>query len=356
MLSNHNHINSVITIDNYEEYFILYVDDELSTDQKKLVEAFLEVHPGLTSELNLLMSTKLQMEDVRMENKEELTSQAMKVGTLSENLLLYIDKELSASEAKVLEAQMEMDNDLKLQYEILLKTRLSASEEVPYPDKRELYRASGKRVLFAGWLRIAAAIIIIAFLGLVYLSRNTRNNSGQTAVAINNKKVPEIKIHSKNIPAEHVPEIAVVRSGQRENIQITEKHSKTANSRLTAFSGKNETALTQLKQTDTGNPDGTNASAVNHVLAREPIASLGFPVKTNTELPVTSTLPARITDEHATPVESEPARASIADNSRKGSLKSFLRKATRVIEKKTGIDPTTNDDELLIGAVAVKLK
>jgi hypothetical protein len=39
----------------------------------------------------------------------------------------------------------------------------------------------------------------------------------------------------------------------------------------------------------------------------------------------------------------------------KGSVKGFLRKATRVIEKRTGIDPT-NDGELLIGAVAINLK
>lgn len=40
---------------------------------------------------------------------------------------------------------------------------------------------------------------------------------------------------------------------------------------------------------------------------------------------------------------------------KKGSLKTFLRKATRFVEKTTGIDPSNGDDELLIGAVALKL-
>ena len=41
--------------------------------------------------------------------------------------------------------------------------------------------------------------------------------------------------------------------------------------------------------------------------------------------------------------------------SNKGSVKGFLRKTTRLIEKRTGID-ATNDGELLIGAVAINLK
>ena len=43
------------------------------------------------------------------------------------------------------------------------------------------------------------------------------------------------------------------------------------------------------------------------------------------------------------------------NNETKGSVKGFLRKATRLIEKRTGID-ATSDGELLIGVVAVKLK
>ncbi|MGZ3924442.1 MAG: hypothetical protein ACXVBJ_11780, partial [Flavisolibacter sp.] len=51
-----------------------------------------------------------------------------------------------------------------------------------------------------------------------------------------------------------------------------------------------------------------------------------------------------------------PDKAVAGNNENKGSWKSFLRKATRVIERKTGVDPTDGDNELLIGAVAVKLK
>ena len=43
------------------------------------------------------------------------------------------------------------------------------------------------------------------------------------------------------------------------------------------------------------------------------------------------------------------------DNDKKASLKGFLRKATRFIERRTNIKATNENDELLIGAVALKL-
>ncbi|HEU0065523.1 MAG TPA: hypothetical protein VFQ58_10840, partial [Flavisolibacter sp.] len=70
---------------------------------------------------------------------------------------------------------------------------------------------------------------------------------------------------------------------------------------------------------------------------------------------VTSALNQRTTINTASATDQNPEIKMVADNNHKGSLKSFLRKAARVIEKKTGIDPANENEELLIGAVAVKL-
>ena len=43
------------------------------------------------------------------------------------------------------------------------------------------------------------------------------------------------------------------------------------------------------------------------------------------------------------------------ENEKKSTLKGFLRKATRFIERRTNISTTNENDELLIGAVSVKL-
>ena len=67
MSSKPNHIN--IHLGNYEEFLILYMDNELSEDQRLAVENFLSQHPDLRGELELLMTTKLPVEELRMDKE-----------------------------------------------------------------------------------------------------------------------------------------------------------------------------------------------------------------------------------------------------------------------------------------------
>ena len=46
-----------INMDNYEEYFLLYVDNELTGADKASVEEFVKMHPELKSELDGFLGT-----------------------------------------------------------------------------------------------------------------------------------------------------------------------------------------------------------------------------------------------------------------------------------------------------------
>jgi hypothetical protein len=43
--------NNMIHLGNYEEFFILYLDNELTDGQNKMVEEFLVQHPGLAGRI-----------------------------------------------------------------------------------------------------------------------------------------------------------------------------------------------------------------------------------------------------------------------------------------------------------------
>ena len=65
-----------ITINNYEEWMIDYVEGNLSNDQRRQLAEFLEFHPELKAELELFGQTKLQPDTkVVFANKEVLKKQ-----------------------------------------------------------------------------------------------------------------------------------------------------------------------------------------------------------------------------------------------------------------------------------------
>ena len=55
MSFNNYHIN--IDRNNYEEYFLMYVDNELTPVQRLAVEEFISNHPDLKEELEILSAT-----------------------------------------------------------------------------------------------------------------------------------------------------------------------------------------------------------------------------------------------------------------------------------------------------------
>src|SRR5438874_7710740 len=104
-MSFENNDMNTIHLGNYEEFFILYVDSELSEDQVKMVDEFLGVHPDLKAELEILKSTKLPMEEFSFD-KKDLLADNMKLSSVDEELLLYIDNELPADKKKTVELEL----------------------------------------------------------------------------------------------------------------------------------------------------------------------------------------------------------------------------------------------------------
>src|SRR5687768_11935592 len=121
---------SPISRSNYEEYFLLYADNELSTAEQVLLQQFLIVHPDLQQELDLLLSTRLPMEEIKLDHKEGLLAHSMKLNNVDEALLLYIDNELTETEKNRVEEKLKSDSGYMVQYKSLLKTKPTNPEKI----------------------------------------------------------------------------------------------------------------------------------------------------------------------------------------------------------------------------------
>lgn len=347
-----------IHLGNYEEFFILYMDGELDQQGKKLVDEFLLQHPDLQAEFQMLLATRLPMEEFSF-NKEDLFADAMKSNMVDEDLLLFIDNELPAEKRKSVELKISTNTDYRKQHELMLMTRLDASEKILFPDKNLLYRKEEKRtIIFRPWMRVAAAAVAIAAMGIVYFASENINSGNapdvaevkpqvKTDVKKQGKEKPEVEpkivipvkettkeeyIADKGTPVKKDIDKLDLPDDVKTNIKKDDQHIEELIAVVDEPSKATKTAIIE-------NGSMSGAVAINAASANSEIVN---------NHPVTSFLANRKTDESAAEKGHERDVA-------KGSVKGFLRKATRLIEKTTGIDPT-NDGELLIGAIAINLK
>ncbi len=127
---------------NYETFFLLYVDKELSAADRKAVELFVHENPDLQMELSLLQDTILNADDVVLEKKDWLYMEDG-ISALQENLMLYADDELSADDKRTIEALLATDKSASIEWNILRQTKLEPETSIVFADKNSLYRTEG---------------------------------------------------------------------------------------------------------------------------------------------------------------------------------------------------------------------
>ncbi len=347
MSSKPHHINPVLTRDTYEAYFLLYVDGELTPDEKAAVDAFVLLHPDLKEELEALCSTKLPDETIPFAYKEELLAANMKTNLVDESLLLYIDNELPEWEAKIVEAQLAENEAFTQQHELLLKAKLQP-EAISYPHKSSLYRHTERRIA-PFWLRIAAAMIVIASGAAVWMATGTVENADPVVAAVEpitkiQQPATDTNLFQNPMPVQEREAVArrVEKKVSEKSFQKPEKNS----------------AVTRSDKMKKVQPTFSKAHAVDE----SGVASNNLPVARKLESVVNKSI---VTSQNAVAYnERSPAGrtmdpvfpvAAVETNEQSGGAKSLLRKATRFIERRTGIKTVNDDNELLVGAVALKL-
>ena len=359
MSSNENHI---INPGNYEEYFILYMDNELSAEQKLMVEAFVAQHPALAEELELLMSTRLPLDEVSFAGKEELLSPSMKVATVDEALLLYIDNELPAIEKKKVEEKIVADKDYSLQHAVLLQTKLDASEKILHPNKKELYRRTERVVAFKTWMRIAAAVILLLFGSLFFLVNENKPASTETLTA-GSKPAQNVMPVTENNPQATKKDIFLPENKIQEEAMagVTETKQRPKAAGEAPAPAKKERNNPAVPVTQ-----DVNMVAQQSVERKREVVQFNVKQFTQPEIDINAVKETlahnAVTSNHTdrTIDEDTPIEPAVTDgdfkNTKKSSAKGLFRKVTRFIGRNTGIGTADVGDEVLIGAVALKLK
>jgi anti-sigma factor RsiW len=384
---------------NYEEYFILYMDNELSSEDRRLVEAFVQSNPDLKDELEMLLQYKLEPDTtITFSGKEKLLMMpqikeqgAITTANYEEWLVLYIDNELNTAQKIQVENFIALNPLVKKELDTLAQTKLQPDETVVFANKEVLYRKEEKvRALPLLWRWAAAAVLLVAAGLATLLIINNRNTPASQQVTVSDNKQQSLPVKSTSInpvnnPVASVKEeketLAAPAINSSTGSTVKEQSSSPAryvtnravpdkkiqvphttivpentplkkNEPVVAEQNKPSNNLPAPLQNPYFNTDAKEAYAKTDMSAG--IKNIPDPL-TNPVVTKHSALPSGI----RTAVNTEPVSdedTDQANSGKKNKLRGFLRKVTRTFEKRTNIDATNGDDRLLIAGLSFKLK
>jgi len=206
----------MITRNNYEEFFLLYVDNELSPAERQAVEGFVEAHPDLREEWELLMQCRVSPDDAPVFAGKDLLMRAEDPSLTGDDtslvdhntplidlnnyetwFLSYIDGELDEPARQAVLGFVRLHPDKAVELQQLQRTVNIPDKTLVFPDKTILYRREQpKKIAWLPFVRIAAAALVLGAIGVAvfYPSRNT--SSGADPLAAGKKSSATDKVTS----------------------------------------------------------------------------------------------------------------------------------------------------------------
>ncbi|HCF64448.1 MAG TPA: hypothetical protein DEU93_10110, partial [Chitinophagaceae bacterium] len=167
ILFNHMKIN----LHNYETWFLMYTDNELSAAERNEVEQFVQEHPELQDLFLEFQSLVLTPENTVYEPVTDLIK--LNSQPVESLLLRYLDDELNSEETAAVQKLIQQDAAVAEEWALLQQTRLQP-EKIVFENKAALYKKPARVISFAFYRRLAAAAILTGagiFTGLQILNQ-----------------------------------------------------------------------------------------------------------------------------------------------------------------------------------------
>jgi anti-sigma factor RsiW len=192
-----------INRNNYEQFFLLYADNELSDQEKKIVTMFVQENPDLEEEFLMLQQSVVTPDkDITIGDKSFLLKQENQficAHNFEEVFVAYHDGELTQTER--LEVEKFIADDPLMQKELALFQQLKYEPDlsVVFPGKRSLLKKERRGKVIT--LNLRRALVAAAFLafglwaGVTYLIK-------QKTPVITVQVTPKSQVISKPAPAD----------------------------------------------------------------------------------------------------------------------------------------------------------
>lgn len=262
-----------INRNNYEEYFLLYIDNELSEAERKAVEAFVTANPDLATELDVLRETILDDAMIQMPDKQSLlnfSDHSIQQKNYQEQFLLYVDNELNDVQKNEVETFVLQHPALQEEFMLLKQTVLPA-EKIIFEDKASLYRKEKTRrpVIYLAFQRLSVAAVLTGLIagGWLLFNKADVNNSAVTpplAEIKNENKKSETAV-TKNTGASYNKQMNNSSNIINGSVNtLDNKDLAASNNKAKAELKKIQMVVEAGKETSVTNPDESMAAVNQH--------------------------------------------------------------------------------------------
>jgi anti-sigma factor RsiW len=241
---------------NYEAFFLLYVDKELSATDRKAVEVFVQENPDLQMELALLQQTVVNADDIVLYKKDWLYMEE-DISAQQENLLLYADGELGITDKNAVESLLNTNARARAELDILQQSKLQPDMAVVFEDKALLYRREAGKVVGFKWWRVAAAAVLLGF-GLwagVSVYKNNTDNIDGSEVVVNNNEVKQMQAKTKTVADANQVKSTAENTVDENSQAVTREQTGTLTNK------KNATSTEVINSADNQNSNALNQTA-----------------------------------------------------------------------------------------------
>lgn len=308
----------MITRDNYEEFFLLYVDNELSATDRQLVERFVADNPDLGEEWESLLQCRMEPGQFIFPGKEEL-----------------IKEEENPWPEKIFEPDLS----------------------IICPGKESLYRKEKDRriVLYPWWRIAAAALVLIAAGGYFFLpvkkqdqrlaidvSKKEKKDTPPVTPATTAALYPTENTEKKKQEVKPAPMRVTIK--KKEDPVVARVVEPTALPQQVTRPEEHSIAAVDPDPTEIARPEKIIVAAIKPVTAPEEIIS-----KENSSFATQALLNNATTANDDNNYGAEPA------SQKKNKLRGIFRRASRVFEKTADRDDD-GQRKVLIGTFQFALK
>lgn len=368
-----------INLHNYETWFLMYTDNELSAAERSEVEQFVQQHPELKDTFQEFQGLVISPEPAVYEPVTDLIKLNNK--PVESLLLSYLDGELQQSDVSAVQQLIQEDAAVAEEWALLKQTQLQP-ETIIFEEKTALYKKPARVVSFYFYRRLAAAALLtgIGIFTGIQISQRAQEHEQTPAILAKTgqpSEAGEPSAASSLTTLTTSPELTTTPVGQQMNtyvsevaIQMENTAKENSTQKFTSPKQKSQGASKYLQtekfaeekiMVTPGNKIETpnvSYAASNHqkveIIEEETVEQAPAIYVQQQVMPTVRERknPYAFTLENETPANESDMRIE-EEKTARTKAGGFFKKVKRVIERKTNLE---NKESLLIGSFEIAIR